>query len=251
MEDHIFDLIVNKDEITWQSLLYQLVQQENMNPWDIDVSLLAQKFLDSLRQIRQMDFRVSGKILLAAAILLKIKSERLLGEDLDNLDRLFSQSEEENEDLFTNLAAAIEQGTVSLEEVRLIPRTPQPRKRKVSIFDLVNALQKAMEVKKRKTLREVPDININIPYKKVDMTELIKDVFSRVRVYYIKNKNQKLTFSLLCPSEKKEDKVYTFIPLLHLSNQDQRKIDLFQETQFGEIQIMIAKKESAAQSQTV
>ncbi len=241
MEDQIYELLVNKDEITWQGLLYDLVKQENMNPWDIDISRLSQRFLESLRKLREMDFRVSGKIILAAAILLKIKSERLLGEDLDNLDRLFTQSEE-TEDIFEDLGLAIQRGNVSIEDMRLIPRTPQPRKRKVSIFDLVNALQKAMEVKKRKTLREMPEINIRIPHKKVDITELIKLTYTKVRVHYSKNKNI-LTFSVLCPSDTREDKVYTFIPLLHLSNQDQRKVDLLQEKNFGEIQITLAKKE--------
>jgi len=242
MEDWLYEILVDKDEITWQGLLYDLVKQENMNPWDIDISRLSQRFLESLRKLREMDFRVSGKILLAAAILLKIKSDRLLGEDLNNLDRLFTQSEE-TEDIFEDLGLAIQQGNVTIEELRLIPRTPQPRKRKVSIFDLVNALQKAMEVKKRKTLREIPEINIRIPPKEIDISELIKLIYTKIRVHYNKNKNT-LTFSTLCGSDKKEDKVYTFIPLLHLSNQDQRKVDLLQEKNFGEIQITLAKKES-------
>ena len=48
-------------------------------------------------------------------------------------------------------------------------------------------------------------------------------------------KIKSLTFSKLIPSDSKEDKVYTFIPLLHLENQ--RKIDMKQFRHFGEINI--------------
>ena len=33
---------------------------------------------------------------------------------------------------------------------QIYPRTPQPRKRKVSVFDLVQALEKALEVENRR-----------------------------------------------------------------------------------------------------
>ena len=46
-----------------------------------------------------------------------------------------------------------------------------------------------------------------------------------------------LTFTKLVPSEKKEDKIYTFIPLLHLDNQE--KVNLMQKEHFGEIEIEI------------
>src|SRR3989344_3053144 len=87
--DRIFNIIFSKaDEITWQSIIYELVKNEEMDAWDIDVSILAQKYIAMLRSLKEHDFRVSGKVLLAAAILLKIKSNKLVGDDLSELDRL-------------------------------------------------------------------------------------------------------------------------------------------------------------------
>ena len=63
----------------------------------------------------------------------------------------------------------------------------------------------------------------------------------RVKSFFT-NQNS-LTFSQLVPSGTKEDKIYTFIPLLHLSNQ--RKIDLSQKEHFGEIEIMLHSKKEA------
>lgn len=239
-QDELFGLLFDKDEVTWQTMLYELVRTEQMDPWDINITLLAQRFLDMLKKLKEMDFRISGKIVLAAAILLKIKSNRLLGEDLSNLDRLFAQSDEEEEGLLDELVDEFEQEREVLKDVQLIPRTPQPRKRKVSIYDLVTALQKAIEVKKRRVMRDIPSIEVKVPEKKVDISTVIKDIYGKIRLYFFKHNKEKLTFAKLIPSDSKEDKVFTFIPLLHLTNQ--RKIDLLQYQHFGEIEIQLLKK---------
>jgi segregation and condensation protein A len=236
--DQVFEIIFDKEDVTWQSMLYELVRTEQMNPWDINVSLLAQRFLEMLKTLKEMDFRISGKIILAAAILLKLKSNRLVGEDILNLDKLFAQADGEEEGLLDEL-----QDEPALKEdisnFKLIPRMPQPRKRKVSIFDLVDALQKAMEVKKRRVMRDIPTIKVEIPEKKADISEVIKSIYGKIKNYFIQHQNAKLTFAKLVPSGSKQDKVFTFIPLLHLTNQ--RKIDIFQYQHFGEIEIQLLK----------
>jgi len=61
------------------------------------------------------------------------------------------------------------------------------------------------------------------------------------RIFFNVSNDSKLTFTqLLPPSGTKEDKIYTFIPLLHLTTQ--RKVDLSQKEHFGEIEIMLAAK---------
>src|SRR3990167_3010217 len=93
--ERIFNILLSKaDEVTWQSIIYELVKTEQMDPWDIDISLLTQKYIDMLRTLKEHDFRISGKVLLAAAILLKMKSNKLVGEDLSELDRLLIGVEE-------------------------------------------------------------------------------------------------------------------------------------------------------------
>jgi len=239
-QEEIFELLFEKDEITWQTMLYELVKSEKMDPWNINISLLAQRFLDMVRQLKEMDFRISGKIILAAAILLKIKSNRLLKEDISNLDRLFSQQEDDEGGLLDELMDEFKQEREVLKDAELIPRTPQQRKRKVSIYDLVDALQKAVEVKKRRVMRDIPSVEVKIPEKKVDISAIITTIYGRIKGFFSDPSQKKLTFEKLTPSEKKEDKVYTFIPLLHLTNE--RKIDLLQSQHFGEIEIQLLKK---------
>jgi len=235
MESHerIFQILYNQDEVTWQTLLYELIKKEQMNPWDINISLLTKKYIETIKELKELDFRISGKVLLAAAILLKLKSNRLLNEDLSELDRLLTESEEE---LIDELDLEEPQRPAE-EKHPLIPRTPQPRKRKVSVFDLVKALEKALEVKQRRVMNSIPPMDVKIPEKKRDITQIIREVYNKIITFLSINKQNKLTFSQLVPSQTKEDKIFTFIPLLHLTNQ--RKVDLEQKEHFGEIEIMI------------
>ena len=242
--DRIFELLLDKDEITWQTLLYELVKTEQMDPWDIDISMLTKKYIATIRKLKELNLRISGKVLLAAAILLRIKSNRLLNEDLTEFDRLIAGQEESLDDL------AFEETFEKLqdsEKPNLIPRTPQPRKRKVSIYDLVDALQKALEVKKRRVLNSIPPTNVTIPKKTRDVTQIIREVYGRIKSFILRNNKNRVTFSQLVPSDSKEDKIYTFIPLLHLTNQ--RKIDLYQEKHFGEIDIMLNQTEKEIENQ--
>jgi len=244
VHDKLFELLFAKDEVTWQTMLYELVKSEEMDPWNINISTLSERFLHAIHMRKEMDLRVSGKAILAAAILLKIKSNRLVGEDISNLDRLFAQSDEEDteEGLLDELVDDFKHEREVLTTAELIPRTPQPRKRKVSIYDLVGALQKAMDVKKRRDMREIPSIEMEVPEKKRDISEVIGGVFKKISVYFSKNQKKRLTFTELLPSESKQSRVHTFIPLLHLTNQ--RKIDLFQYRHFGEIEIELLKQKA-------
>ncbi|MBN2566820.1 segregation/condensation protein A [Candidatus Woesearchaeota archaeon] len=245
MEDKIFSMLINEDELTWQEMIFDLVRTEQMNPWDIDVSLIAAKFLETIKKLQELDFRVSGKVLLAAAILLRLKSNRLVAEDLEEFDRLIASSEQTEQEFYDELMEEYEGQFIpqsSEERPTLVPRTPQPRKRKVSIYDLVEALGKALEVKKRRDLNRIPDApDINLVDNPMNITSVIRSVYRQIRSYFIQKKGATLTFTQLLPSDSKEDKVYTFVPLLHLDNQ--RKVDLLQKVSFGEIGISLLTDE--------
>lgn len=235
--EQILELLVEKDEVTWQDIMKDLVKSEAMNPWDINISSLTKKYIETIKGLKELDFRISGKVLLAAAILLKIKSNKLVGEDIEYLDRLISEQEEDE-------LLDFEEDLVPREQEQmpknLIPRTPQPRKRKVSIYDLMGALEKALEVKRRRVLRSIPPMNVEIPEKKRDISDIIKEVYGKIKVWFWEHKKNHLSFSQLLPEgATKQDKIYTFVPLLHLTNQ--RKIDIFQQQHFGEIDILLRK----------
>ncbi|MBI2664623.1 segregation/condensation protein A [Candidatus Woesearchaeota archaeon] len=240
--DRILDIVVEKDEVTWQSMIYELVRHEGMNPWDIDVRLLAKRYLQMLSKLKELDFRISGKIVLAAAILLKIKSQKLLSDDISELDRLMNPEEEMSEDdFYEDLDRAPAGGE---ETPALIPRTPQPRKRKVSIYDLMIALQKALEVRDRRFLRSIPSVRVEVPERKVDISKLISDVRNKI-LMLLSAAGGALTFSILTKDDERLAKIHKFTALLHLANVDHREIDLLQDEHFGEIRIVRADPSAA------
>ncbi|MBI5002151.1 segregation/condensation protein A [Candidatus Woesearchaeota archaeon] len=243
--EQLFDMILNKDDISWQQIIFTAIKSEQMNPWDIDIKLLSQKFLEKLRQFKEMDFKISGKVILAAAIMLRLKSNKLIGEDMNYLDQLIASGNQSDEDAFYDELSQME-GTdrinVSIEgrNYELIPRTPQPRKRKVSVYDLVEALEKALEVKNRRKGWGEDEIHMEIPVRKVDIDQLIQKTFGEVMGHFMTQKEAKLLFSKLLKEGTKLEKVYTFIPLLHLSNEG--KVNLQQEVHLGEIHITLGER---------
>jgi segregation and condensation protein A len=242
MQQQIFDLLLDSDEVTWQSIIYKLVREEGMDPWDIDVSLLSKKYISMLKKLKEMDFRISGKVLLAAAIMLKLKSTRLIGEDMNQLDMLIAssqQTEGEMADEFYNgleneLSGSATAG-MAAGFPSLMPRTPQPRVRKVSIYDLIESLEKALEVNKRRVLRNIPQKEVKRPVRERDIGSRITEVYQMVLKLFSKDKP--LFFTNLLSTETKEEKLSTFVPLLHLSKD--RRLDLDQKQHFGPIQILV------------
>lgn len=235
--EKIFNILFEADELTWQNIIYDLVRSEEMNAWDINISEITKKFLEKIKNLKDLDFRISGKIVLASAMMLKMKSNKLLEEDIANFDNMLSASEDESIDLLEELTGEHVIESEDLPKIR--PKIPQPRKRKVSVFDLVEALEKALEVESRRKQYIEPDSVVVPPKKSMDISLVIKDIYEKISSYFTKSEEQ-LTFSQLIPSDSKEDKVFTFIPLLHLDVQ--RKIDLTQEEHFGEIGIKLIKK---------
>lgn len=236
MQQQIFDMLMKEDDISWQNILQELIRTQNLDPWDIDVSKLAGSYIETLKTMQQLNLTVSGKVILASAILLKIKSSRLVQEDLYHLERMMhnepEQQETEEEEGFQSSSLLQEPSIPPY----LLPRTPQPRQRKVSIYDLIEALQIAMEVRNRRAVREVLDsIPVNIPTKKEDISVIIARLMEKMDIFFEKTNNMPLKFNDLVPSKNREDMVMTFIPLLQLTND--RRIDMHQEEHFAEIQI--------------
>jgi len=236
--EKVFNLLFVEDELSWKDMIYALIEEQNMDPWDIDISLLSQKFLEMLKKLKELDFRVSGKMVLASAVLLKMKSDILKDEDIANFDNIINGIEE-------NMPLDEQGQTIydSSGKPNIYPRTPQPRKRKVSIFDLVQALEKALEVENRrkKSKPNMKKIVLKLPEKHFDLGKSMQTVYGKVETHYKskKNKDKTLTFHELVIGGSKQDKVLTFIPLLHLDNL--RKIDMEQEKHFDEISVKLAK----------
>jgi len=223
------------EKLSWQSIIYDLINTSQLDPWDIDISLLANKYLDKVRALEEENFFVSSKVLFAAALLLRMKSEILLNKDIASLDDiLFGKKEEDKKYV---------QERIELNEdiPLLIPRTPLPRFKKVTLSELMSALGGAIQTENRRIRRVVIEKNRemegfgSLPKFRINIKDQINSVYSKLKVMF-SNKKEKVSFSSFS-GESYEEKISSFGPLLHLDNQ--HKIFLDQEKHFEEIWIWL------------
>ena len=225
------------EKLSWQAIIYDLINTEQLNPWDIDISVLAQKYLEKVSELEEANFFISSKVLLAAALLLRIKSEILLNNYLPELDEvLFGKGEE---------AKKYVQERIELDDEipELVPRTPLPRFRKVGLHELMAALGKAIQTESRRIKRVVIarqheiEAGIGLPRARINIRDEIRGVYKKLMEIF-SGREEKLAFSELAVENGKK-KFSTFVPLLHLDQQN--RVVLEQDGHLSEIYIWTKK----------
>ena len=226
-----FQDFVFSDELSWQEIIYDLINTEQLDPWDINISRLSQKYLDRIQELEETNFMLSSKVLLVCSLLLRIKSELLLNKYIRNLDDvLFNKKEEEQ-------ILRIDEYE-DFEVPELLSKTPLPRYKKISLQELVEALAKAVKTEERRILRKKIEhetyerTKFFIPKKTINIQDKIKNISLKINESF--KKHEKIKFSEFS-GPKKEDKIDSFIPLLHLDNHN--NLWLNQENHFDEIWI--------------
>ena len=232
-QEQIHDLLFSR-EISWQEIIYDLINTEQLDPWDIDLGILTNKYLEKIRQLEEEDFFVSSKVLLAAAFLLRIKSELLLSKYLKSIDEiLFGKKEEEK------LVRQIDWNEVDIEDLPdLIPRSPMPRFRRVTLKELIESLDKAIVTENRRIKKEILNNNalretsISLPKRKFNPMNKSREIYDKLMNYIKQNFAEKVPFSELVGMNK-EERIISFLMLLNLDSQ--RKVWMEQGTHFDEI----------------
>lgn len=109
-------------------ILLELVQVHKLDPWDVDIEKLVKIFIQRFREGGEFDLRTSGRTLLSASVLLRMKSDYAL-----NGRKGASAVEEELEELFDlNLP--------ELGQISIVQRTL----RKITLTELMGALREAL-----------------------------------------------------------------------------------------------------------
>jgi chromatin segregation and condensation protein Rec8/ScpA/Scc1 (kleisin family) len=47
-QDQVHDLLFNR-EIGWQEIIYDLINTEQLDPWDINITVLTEKYLEKIQ----------------------------------------------------------------------------------------------------------------------------------------------------------------------------------------------------------
>ena len=237
-QDQVHDLLFNR-EVGWQEIIYDLINTEQLDPWNIDISVLSEGFLLKIQKYEETDFFVSSKVLLAAALLLRIKSELILSRYMKSIDEiLFGEKDDEKKSSFER---------IELDEdiPDLIPRSPMPRFRKVTLKELIDSLNKAIITENRRIKKVLVDKNalresgISLPKRKYNIKNKLKHIHGKVLLYFDANQShRKVPYSKII-GEDKEERALSFFPVLQLESNGELWLE--QENHFEEIHIWLKK----------
>jgi segregation and condensation protein A len=205
-------------------ILVNLAKNGEIDPWDIDIVSVTDKFLARIEDIQMMDLRISGRTLLYASILLRMKSNWV---DMD---------EPEDTDLF-------DEGMDFFEvEDYPVPKLPVRRiaTRPVTLQELIAELKKAERVehrkKEKKLLRKLEE-RVAVTTDEVLGIAHEEDILGRVaRLDHVLNsifeEHEFVVFSELIGEDRSEN-IMTYVSLLFLATE--KKIWLQQDELFGEL----------------
>ncbi len=201
----------------WQEVMSSIVIEEGLNPEDLDITRLADFFILYMQRLKEFDFRVPARFVLVAAILLRMKCEILLEEE--------TVKEIKGEEI----------PPLNLDNVpQLLPPIERRPTRKVTLTELMEALNKAIEFRDRKEDKQLRMRHAveNLMQPEEDIELRIKGVFNEVLRH-----GTSMKFSDIIPAWKNREIVNMLMPLLYLSCRG--KIELVQEEFFKDIFIYV------------
>ncbi len=214
-------------------ILVEMVKRGETDPWNIDVVEVADKFLQELEKAKKLDLRISGRVLLYAAILLRIKAEALTNEVLKTDEELVPDEVDFGEFFCAEDSAGIEHveedNKVVEDEVISYLLTPHRKIRRfTTLKDLIDELKRAEEVHRRKKRRkkreersEVKAI-LETPHEEniedtiAIVEEELKKLFSREHVLY---------FWEVVKGKNREDILSYYLSVLHLAFRQKLEVE--------------------------
>jgi segregation and condensation protein A len=224
-------------------ILVSMAERGEIDPWNIDIVEVTDRFLSELERLKELDLRISGRTLFFAATLLRMKSEYLEEAEFSDEGGFFEEIDEFTDDIgldgnydFDDVAEPIER--LEREIQRRIGRKKQ-RARPVTLYELIKQLKTAEKEERRLHRRrkvipplfiEADDV-VNIAHE-----EDFQDSASSVLSSYerAKEKQDVVTLVDLC-TEMECGIREVYIPLLFLMIDG--KLALRQEEFFGDIVI--------------
>lgn len=217
---------------TWREVLVEMVHQNEIDPWNVDVAQVANKYLEAVRGLQMDDLRIPANLILAASILIRFKS------DMINLDEEPQQTglDDFMDDFDSNEIPQLELTS------RIAPKS------RITLDDLVEAVESVMnETQKRDekiATKKANEVFIEpLKYMDIKVSEFkIEDQVSKLleKIQTGVDSQNLVTFNSLLEKRDKQSIVFAFLPLLFLANEG--KVVLSQEPFFGEIFIRLADK---------
>jgi segregation and condensation protein A len=221
-------------------LLIDLIKKNEMDVYNIEISVITKQYLDYLKQLKEFDLEIAGEFLVMAATLIYIKSKMLLplteeeeeegGEDpraelvrklleyqaFREAAKQLGMLEDERARIFTRQVSDYYLNNLSSDDVAVDAFS-------ANLYDLLNAFQSVLHSISKNQFHEVFDEVITIEQK----IEEIKAIL---------NEQKEIRFRQLFKEKvTKNELIVTFLALLEIVRSKFALVA--QEKQFGEIMI--------------
>ncbi|WP_094227889.1 segregation and condensation protein A [Methanolobus psychrotolerans] len=209
-------------------ILMNLAKDGAINPWDIDIVNVTDMFLERIEVMEMMDLRISGRTLLYASILLRMKSTGIV-------------QEVEVDDCFEMLDDELD--FYEIDEYP-VPKLPIRRRatRPVTLQELILELRKAEKVETRRKDRSIyrkleeksavtTDEVLGIAHEE-DILGRVRDMGSMLKKSF--EEHEFVLFSDMMTDDRSEN-IMTYISLLFLATE--KKVWLMQKELFGELYV--------------
>jgi segregation and condensation protein A len=206
-----------------------MAKKGEIDPWNVDVIDVTDKFLKRLEEAKKLDLRISGRVLLYAAILVRMKADAIAPQP--------PPSEDESD---VEIIEWEELESEEIDEIKLedILRAQRRRIRKINTLkDLIEELRKAEEIEKRRKSRkrrETLDMDVitSIPHDE-SMENRIRQVEENIS-RILRERDFVTLFSIV---DSREELVDYYISLLHLVLR--RRFQISQKEIYGDIEIRL------------
>ncbi len=215
-------------------ILLEMAKKGEIDPWNINVVDVTDRFLKRLETARKFDLRISGRVLLYAAILVRMKAEAITLEAL-------GEEEVESYEEYYFLDEPVEFEDDNLSDV-ILEALKSPRKsvRKITTLkDLIDELRRAEEVERRRRKRRRVekfeasiDTTLKVPHEESleEMIARVEEELSKI----LKKKGRTTLFSLVKGWDVPMLVDY-YVSILHLAFR--KKVEIAQEKFYGDVEI--------------
>lgn len=231
-------------------ILVQMAERGEIDPWNIDIVEVTDRFLSELERRKELDLRISGRTLFYAALLLRMKSEILEQAEVVEADE-YCGEDDVGEEEFGPDAEFDQEGNAlgpieRLErEIRRRLDRKQLRKRPITLFELILEL-KAAEKEQRRRQRFISPFDPRL----IDVEDVVG--IAHDEGY------RETAMAVLCQCEESIEKhgimtleelaemmgkriIDVYIPLLYLMFEG--KLALWQDEFFGQVFVQVWRAE--------
>lgn len=201
-------------------IIVSLAKDGEIDPWDIDIVDMTDKFLAKVEKMEKLDLRISSRTLLFASILLRMKSDALAQPEYEAEDDSGCVEDDDGPEYFPALKHKVRRHA----------------KRRVTLSELIEELKNATKRKERSDIRRLravhhENVDAFVAVHSEDIEKQIEQLSGVLKKR--QDEREYILFSELVTVKTPEDVVKTYIPLLFMANR--RQIKLEQLEIFGDI----------------